>query len=255
MVALELWLPWYEKIRSSLGYNKLLDIKACEILSILLKEKKQADLDYIRRLISMKNVFVYGAAPELDDAVEYTKHFIGKVIVMAADGATTRLLESAIIPHFVFTDLDGRIDSILEAALRGSIIVVHAHGDNIDKLYDVVPKLEGTVIGTCQVEPCNGVYNFGGFTDGDRAVFFAEHFKAKNIILLGWSFKGLVGKYSKPWLAHSINASDIKIKKLEYARQLISWLSSISYSEIFSVQADILNVRRIDYSDLDSVLG
>lgn len=255
MVALELWLPWYEKICSSMGYNRLLDVKACELLSVLLKEKRRIDLDHIRNLILMKNVFVYGAAPELDEAVEHTKNLISKVIVMAADGATTRLLESAIIPHFVFTDLDGRIDSILEAALRGSIIVVHAHGDNIDKLYDVVPKLEGNIIGTCQVEPCGRVYNFGGFTDGDRAVFFAEHFRAKSIVLLGWSFEGLVGKYSKPWLTHNVKASDIKIRKLDYARQLISWLSSISsYSKIFSVGVEIPNVRKIDYDDLNLML-
>lgn len=255
MVALEVWLPWYEKIRSSMGYNKLSDIRACKILSILLRKKELASLNYVSRLIMEKTVFVYGAAPELDEAVERTLKIVNKAVVMSADGATTRLLESNIVPNFIFTDLDGRIESILEASLKGSIVVVHGHGDNIDKLRSVVPKLSGQVIGTCQVEPCDGLYNFGGFTDGDRAVFFAEHFKAKNIILLGWSFGGLVGKYSKPWLAHNVKASDIKLRKLDYAKQLISWLSSISsYSKIFSVGVEIPNVRKVDYSDLNLML-
>ncbi len=255
MVALKLWLPWYEKICSTMGYDKLSDTKACELLSILLERKELVNLNVIKELIMMKNVFIYGAGPELDEAVEYTKNIADRVIIMAADGATTRLLESDVIPHFIFTDLDGRIESILEASLRGSIVVVHAHGDNIDKLNNIVPKLNGAIIGTCQVEPCNNVYNFGGFTDGDRAVFFAEHFKAKNIVLLGWNFKGLVGKYSKPWLTHVTKASDIKMKKLEYARQLISWLSSISsHSKIFSIGAEIPNVKQIKYDDLRLML-
>ncbi|MGB9729943.1 MAG: 6-hydroxymethylpterin diphosphokinase MptE-like protein [Thermoprotei archaeon] len=254
MVALEDWLPWYEKICLSMGYNKLSDIRACKILSILLRKKKQVNLNYVSKLIMGRTVFVYGAAPELDEAVEQTLKIINKVIVMAADGAVTRLLESNIVPDFIFTDLDGRIESILEASLKGSIIVVHGHGDNIDKLRYIVPKLNGQIIGTCQVEPCNGLYNFGGFTDGDRAVFFAEHFKAKIIVLLGWSFKGFVGKYSKPWLTDITKASDIKMKKLEFARQLLSWLSKISSTQIFSIGEEIPNVINIKYDDLHHIL-
>ncbi|MEM3832153.1 MAG: 6-hydroxymethylpterin diphosphokinase MptE-like protein [Thermoprotei archaeon] len=254
MVALENWLPWYEKIRLSMGYNKLSDIRACKILSILLRKKEQANLNHLSKLITGKTVFVYGAAPELDEAVERTLKIVNKVIVMAADGSVTRLLESNIVPNFVFTDLDGRMESILEASSKGSIVVVHGHGDNIDKLRYTVPKLKGQVIGTCQVEPCNGVYNFGGFTDGDRAVFFAEHFKAKNIVLLGWSFKGFVGKYSKPWLTSITKASDTKMKKLKFARELISWLSKISNTRIFSVGEEIPNTINIKYDSLHHVL-
>lgn len=254
MVALKDWLPWYEKIRSSMGYDRLSDVRACKILSILLRKKEQVNVDEIGKLVKEKTVFVYGAAPELDEAVEHTLEIINKVVVMAADGAVTRLLESRIIPNFVFTDLDGRVESILEASLRGSIIVVHGHGDNIDKLRRIVPSINGQIIGTCQVEPCNGVYNFGGFTDGDRAVFFADHFKAKNIVLLGWNFKGFVGKYSKPWLTNTIKASDTKMKKLDFAKQLLSWLSTTSKSKIFLINEEIPGIVSIKYNDLKKLL-
>ena len=36
--------------------------------------------------------------------------------------------------------------------------------------------------------PVKNVYNFGGFTDGDRSVFWAEEFGAKEIILIGMDF-------------------------------------------------------------------
>ena len=38
--------------------------------------------------------------------------------------------------------------------------------------------------------------NYGGFTDGDRAVFIADHFKAKKIFLIGFDFNDDVGRYS-----------------------------------------------------------
>ena len=49
------------------------------------------------------------------------------------------------------------------------------------------------VIGTTQIEPISDVYNFGGFTDGDRAVFLAEHFGAKEIELVGFDFEAAEG--------------------------------------------------------------
>jgi len=51
-----------------------------------------------------------------------------------------------------------------------------------------VPRLR-KVIGTTQSRPTNGLYNFGGFTDGDRAVFLAKHLDALKIILIGFDFE------------------------------------------------------------------
>jgi len=58
-----------------------------------------------------------------------------------------------------------------------------------------VPKLRNP-IGTTQLKPFGKLHNFGGFTDGDRAVCLAEHFKAGLIILAGMDFEGEIGEYS-----------------------------------------------------------
>ena len=43
--------------------------------------------------------------------------------------------------------------------------------------------------------PTNNVYNFGGFTDGDRSVFLAEELGASQIILVGMDLGNKIGKY------------------------------------------------------------
>ncbi len=70
----------------------------------------------------------------------------------------------------------------------GSIVVVHAHGDNLDALNRYVPQLE-RIIGTVQCRPPPGLYNFGGFTDGDRCVFLAKELGAASIKLVGFDFE------------------------------------------------------------------
>ena len=85
-------------------------------------------------------------------------------------------------------DLDGSFPDILKANREGSITVVHAHGDNLDALSRYVPLLEG-VIGTAQCRPPEGLYNFGGFTDGDRCVFLAKELGAASIKLVGFDYE------------------------------------------------------------------
>jgi hypothetical protein len=106
---------------------------------------------------------------------------------VAADGATAVLLSKGVVPDIVVTDLDGPFDAIRSASLMGTIIVVHAHGDNQDALQRYVPQLERAV-GTVQCQPPEGLYNFGGFTDGDRCVFLARALGATSIKLLGFDF-------------------------------------------------------------------
>ena len=103
------------------------------------------------------------------------------------------LVESGIIPDIVITDLDGDEDTLKKIG-RKSIFIVHAHGDNIEKL-EFVKKFK-KCIGTTQSNPFNKIQNFGGFTDGDRGVFLANHFGAKKIILFGMDFGEKIGKHS-----------------------------------------------------------
>ena len=127
-------------------------------------------------------------------------------VIIAADGATEMCLNLGIIPDFVVTDLDGDYESLVRADSGGSIMVVHAHGDNYEKISSQVPYLNN-VIGTTQNFPLTTVYNFGGFTDGDRSISLAVEFQAKEILLLGMDFDSRIGFFSKK------NVSNLKLKK------------------------------------------
>jgi uncharacterized Rossmann fold enzyme len=63
---------------------------------------------------------------------------------------------------------------------------LHAHGDNIPHLRFWVPRFNGPLVGTTQSRPIPGIYNFGGFTDGDRAAFAAHALGAEKVKLLGF---------------------------------------------------------------------
>ena len=65
-------------------------------------------------------------------------------------------------------------------------MVVHAHGDNIPLLKHWVPRFTGPLVATTQSTPLPHVHNFGGFTDGDRAVFAADELGAASITLVGF---------------------------------------------------------------------
>ena len=95
-------------------------------------------------------------------------------------------------------------------------MVIHAHGDNLDKIKAYAREFT-RVIPTCQCKPLGNLQNFGGFTDGDRAVFLAVHFKAREIVLYGMDFEG-VGKYSFS------KDTSIKRKKLKWGKRLIDYL-------------------------------
>ena len=145
-------------------------------------------------------------------------------VLVAADGATTALIEERLSPDIIATDLDGNLDDILIANLRGANIVIHAHGDNIDKIASLTPFFT-SVLGTTQAQPVGNLYNFGGFTDGDRALFLAVALGAEEIILAGMDFGDVVTKYSRPNLESDLSkADDFKKKKLMYAEKFTQWI-------------------------------
>ncbi len=86
----------------------------------------------------------------------------------------------------IVTDLDGPMDKIMKD--EDSIKVVHAHGDNIEKLREYVPKLRGLVLGTTQSIPLRNVRNIAGFTDGDRSVIMGTIIGAKKIFIHGFDY-------------------------------------------------------------------
>lgn len=87
---------------------------------------------------------------------------------------------------------------------KGCVLVIHAHGDNVELIKEIVPELN-SFVATTQAEPFDRVYNFGGFTDGDRAAIIAKEFGARKILLHGFEFK----------------AEGVKGKKLVWAKKIL----------------------------------
>mgnify|MGYP006388560551 CR=1 FL=1 len=61
--------------------------------------------------------------------------------------------------------------------------------EGLDELVNEMRKLgqmQGPVVGTTQSAPLSNVYNFGGFSDGDRGVFAAHELGASSVSLIGF---------------------------------------------------------------------
>jgi 2-amino-4-hydroxy-6-hydroxymethyldihydropteridine diphosphokinase len=197
------WEPWYREILEYFGFDRAQDEEAAGLLASLL------DRDNLLSLASLTDgnvVTVCGNAPCLKDE-------LGKItgIVFAADAAAEVLVAGGICPDAIFTDLDGATDLFVRLNQEGTIIVIHAHGDNMPLLRHWVPRFKGKVVGTTQAAPLPHVYNFGGFTDGDRAVFAADELGASQIFHAGFDLD-------------DNNVEPMKRGKLHWARKLLALL-------------------------------
>ena len=169
---------------------------------------------------------VFGAGPSLKKHIQMIKKEfdLKNYVLIAADGATSALIEEKIAPDIVVTDLDGNMDDILIANIKGANVVVHAHGDNLKQIVQFTPFFTN-VLGTTQSQPAGNLYNFGGFTDGDRSIFLSVALGACEIHLAGMDFGEIVTKYSRPNLPDIVGPADeIKRKKLEYAERFTNWV-------------------------------
>ncbi|NJD53550.1 MAG: DUF115 domain-containing protein [Candidatus Methanoperedens sp.] len=208
----EEWEPIYKLILEDMNFDRIYDENSARLLSKMLETKARKkppdviEIELLQKAINGKDILVCGKAPCLEDDIKKKIDF-KKYVVIAADGATSVLMNNGITPDIIVTDLDGNIDDEAKANELGAIMVVHAHGDNIDTLGEELPRLK-RVIGTTQSKPFNNVYNFGGFTDGDRSVFIAKEMGAKSITLIGFDFK-------------DTNVTPLKKKKLIWAERLI----------------------------------
>jgi len=239
------WKKRYFSILKELNYSEKKDKESATILDSILK--KTDTIEKIRELIQGKTVFVIGSGPSLSIAIPKLKK-LKKSIKIAADSSLKPLIDNGIIPDIIVTDLDGNEDAIKKISKTKSIFVIHAHGDNIEKL-QMVKKMKNC-IGTTQTNPFNKIQNFGGFTDGDRGVFLASHFDAKKIILFGMDFGNQVGKFSNT----KRSDREIKLKKLEIGKDLLIWLSTITKSELFTTSKPIDGFKKIAYKELDIII-
>jgi len=223
------WMSWYQKILNDFGFSRDDDEESAELLNQLLTVQGGLSPDDI---LVKEKALVFGAGPslkgnihELQELEQLHQLKLDEFAIFAADGATTALLEEDIIPDVVVTDMDGKMENIYQAQRQGAVLVVHAHGDNREKIKRHVPGL-GKVLGTTQSRPVGMVYNWGGFTDGDRTVFLAVELGVKIIILAGMDFGTITTRYSRPELASEVAEADqIKQLKLQYAKELVEWVA------------------------------
>jgi len=239
------WKKRYSDILKEFTYSEKKDIESAIQLNSFLK--KSNINEKIIRLIEGKTVFVIGSGPSLSTAIPRLQKY-KKSIKIAADSALKTLVENGIIPDIIITDLDGDESTLKKIAKTKSIFVVHAHGDNIEKLK--LAKNFKNCIGTTQSNPFNKIQNFGGFTDGDRGVFLANHFKAKKIILFGMDFGNRIGKFSN---TKKIEKKK-KLMKLKKGESLLEWLSTITKSELFTTSKSIKGFKKISYKELDIII-
>jgi uncharacterized Rossmann fold enzyme len=203
------WEPLYQEILKDFAYSREKDELAARSLDELARGKEVCLEACLRRAIG-GSVTVCGNGPRLERELSQVR--TGDTL-LAADGATGALMERGLLPDLIVTDLDGDIGMLQRANLEGAIAVIHAHGDNIDKLRAHVHGFSGKIALTTQSEPFGLVRDYGGFTDGDRAVELARHFGAIDILLLGFDFENPRAKRgSNP---------EVKRRKLAWARRII----------------------------------
>ncbi len=201
------WLPLYREILKEFGYDESRDREAAVLAHKLSMEANKITSEELRKIIEGKEIVICGAAIRKEDIEK-----IEGDIIIAADETTSFLIKHEIFPHIITTDLDGNMQDIIKAGEK-AVVIIHAHGDNMELLKKWIKRMNGKIMITTQSKPFKDVENFGGFTDGDRAYCIARHFGAKKIKLVGFDFSNPVEKAGK--------RKDIKKKKLKWAKRII----------------------------------
>ena len=203
------WEPIYIKILEDFGFDRSEDEMNVRILKMVTVNSDLIDDDEFGECFG-DEVTVFGNAPCLESDI-CSKGFAGTLV--ASGSSVGRLLDRGIRPDVVVTDLDGDIDSQIEASAKGAVTAIHAHGDNGDLIRMYAGSFKGRILLTTQSTPENTVYDFGGFTDGDRAVCMAVHFGARRIHLRGFDYDDPMPKDG--------NDPSVKKRKLAWAERII----------------------------------
>jgi uncharacterized Rossmann fold enzyme len=210
---METWLPLYREICGEFGYDEAQDAMSADLMSSLLSSRKVPTLGELMSSCP-STVTICGDGPSLRDEVSQRPP---RGYVVAADGATTTLMDAGLMPDAIVTDMDGEMEHQLRASAHGSVVFAHAHGDNMRAVKGFVPRFEGQVVGTCQGPPSGRLVNLGGFTDGDRAACIFSGLGAERIALMGFDFDRPTPKPSR--------SSEVKAHKLRWAKRIIDTLA------------------------------
>ena len=200
------WSPVYEAILAEFGFDRAADEHARDVLAEFVEP-----FDLTRLDASDATVAIAGGAGTLRDELAEAA---AADVVFAASTAADVLVEAGIPVDLLVTDLDKNPETARSFTESGIPVAAHAHGDNVPLVTELVPTFNTScVLGTTQAAPVDAVYNFGGFTDGDRAAFLADHLGASELRFPGWDFD-------------DPTVDVMKAKKLDWAERLLYWLET-----------------------------
>ena len=177
----EAWEPVYESICSDFGYPRTGDERARDAIAAY-----ATPFDFERLDVAGREVAIVGAAPSLPGEVD---RVADADRVFAASTAADVVREAGYDLDLLVTDLDKNPETAVELTRAGTPVAAHAHGDNVPLVEAWVPRCDSDhLLATTQAAPVEAVYNFGGFTDGDRAAFLADELGAERLRFVGWDF-------------------------------------------------------------------
>lgn len=201
------WKPAYRAILADFGFDRGADEHARDRLGELLAGSAPLSPDDLS--FDGQEVAIAGAGPSLAAEIDVAT---SADAVVAASSAASTLADAGVELDCVVTDLDGDPDRTRTLNREGTPVAVHAHGDNVPTIEEYVPTLDaGHVLPTTQARPVPPVVNTGGFTDGDRAAFLADHCGADALVFPGWDFE-------------DPSVGGEKARKLRWAERLLYWL-------------------------------
>lgn len=173
-----------------------------------------------KKLHSADKVIIVGASVSISDLEQLDS---ANTVLIAADGSVGAVGGMSGLACIV-TDFDGN-PHIDKYAKDGMLLIAHAHGDNLAQWQSSLAKWSNlssppNLILSHQItEVIDGMYNFGGFTDGDRAVCMALSLGVPKdrITLIGFS-TDKVGQWSGQ------TSVERKLEKLDWMLRILQML-------------------------------
>ena len=225
-------------VREYFGWDESDDLESAQAMIQRVETSLQEKWARHNRSISLSKIFrrlvirnpevaILGAAIEPEEVVRILSE---PTLIVAADGAAGVISE---IPNslsekawsrvaLIVSDADGG-EGTIEAVRRAVPLFLHAHGDNLREWESLLEFAEERasppdLILTHQTqEKIPGMYNPGGFTDGDRAacILTALGVSRNRIRMLG-TRTDVVGRWSGK------TQEQMKMKKLQWMRRILS---------------------------------
>jgi uncharacterized Rossmann fold enzyme len=258
------WKKQYYEVIKRLNINEKDDQNSAKYLgayfSDLLKQKSSSIIQKLQKIFQYP-IIIAGAGPSLeyDFNVFLKMGFDSRIKIISVDGATALFRIKSINPDVVVTDLDGDLTSIKWAISCNALTLIHAHGDNLHLISQFFSENESIirnydVWGTTQCRPDKGLLNYGGFTDGDRAIFMAFHFQTPLIGLIGFDFGEIIGKYST-YNSQIQKSQRLKQEKLKIALNLISSYFNQHNGIRFNLTAQGVNIPGFPRTNISNFLN